>query len=164
MKIAVNDASILFDLIDAGLIHSLFQLDCTFCTTDYIINEITEAKQRTVIQKFVDDNSLTVLSIADISKIYDEMKIHPALSSQDCSVLITAREKNAVLLTGDNSLRKIAAAEGLEVHGVLWVLDVLLDKGIISSNTAHDKLSDLMKINSFLPLDECNKRLNKWKT
>jgi predicted nucleic acid-binding protein len=163
MKLVVNDASILFDLIDVNLVTSLFKLNYSFCTTDFILNEITDVFQKSAIQKFIDDESLAILSFTDIGKIYHELNNHKGLSSQDCSVLITARENDAILLTGDSHLRKIAESDGIEVHGILWVFDELFDNHIITAKNAHSKLSHLMKINTFLPQDECIKRLNKWR-
>ena len=128
-----------------------------------IINEFKVGSQLSSIQKFIDDKSLSVLSITDIRKISDELSAHPGLSSQDCSVLITAREKKAVLLTGDGCLRKIAEFESLEVHGILWIFDALVAKGIITQKIAHSKLLHLININTFLPENECRVRLNKWK-
>lgn len=49
-----------------------------------------------------------------------------ALSASDCFCHITAEIHPAILLTGDNLLRKIARQDGIQRHGVLWVIDELL--------------------------------------
>ena len=50
---------------------------------------------------------------------------HPGLSANDCFCLVTARVYSGILLTGDALLRRVAAGNGLRVHGVLWVVDEL---------------------------------------
>jgi hypothetical protein len=43
---------------------------------------------------------------------------------------------DAILLTGDGSLRKIGIAHGIEVHGVLWACDEMDRHGMAS----HEEL------------------------
>jgi predicted nucleic acid-binding protein len=162
MKIAVNDANILFDLIDLGLIHYLFQLEYTFYTTDIVVDEFKNEYQKSIIQDFISNSKLSILSIDDINKIYSEKQKYPRLSIQDCSVLITAKEQNALILTGDNHLRKTANTYQIEVHGILWIFDELIDKGFISFKLAYIKLTELLSFNKRLPINECNLRLKKW--
>ena len=47
-----------------------------------------------------------------------------------------AREMNGMLLTGDRSLRKQSETLGIEVHGVLWVLDRLVKFEMLSRDIA----------------------------
>ncbi len=81
MKIAVNDANILFDLIDLGLIHYLFQLEYTFYTTDIVVDEFKNEHQKSIILDFISNSKLLILSIEDINKIYSEKQKFPRLSS-----------------------------------------------------------------------------------
>ena len=56
---------------------------------------------------------------------------YPSLSLVDCACLVEARHRdNAVLLTGDRRLRRLAEAAGLCVHGVLWIVDELWRAGV----------------------------------
>jgi len=66
-------------------------------------------------------------------------------------------------LTGDKNLRKAAVKEKITVYGILWVFDQLLVHKIITKEIAHEKLSNLISINSRLPKTECKKRLNLWR-
>ena len=86
----------------------------------------------------------------------------PALSLQDCSVLLLAIERNAVLLTGDNRLRREATEAGVRVHGVLWLFDQLVGNGILPPAEATERLRILKTINPRLPADECEKRFKRW--
>ena len=163
MKIAINDANILFDLIDLDLIYYLFRLDYSFYTTDMVIDEFKNEHQKAIIQSIIKYNNFTVIIIDDITKIFVEKQNYPKLSVQDCSVLVTAIEQSALILTGDSNLRKTALIKRIEVHGILWVFDKLIEKGLISSSTAFNKLTDLMSYNSRLPYEDCSARLEKWK-
>ncbi len=162
MKIAVNDANILFDLIDLELLHYLFQLEYSFCTTDMVIDEFKKKEQKIIIQNAISSAGLSVMSIDDIRKLFLEQQKNPKLSIQDCSVLIVAKEQNALILTGDNYLRKTAEKDKIEVHGILWVFDTLIENKLISYQLAHSKLSVLLNINNRLPKKECDLRLEKW--
>ena len=48
---------------------------------------------------------------------------HPGLSANDCFCRVTAQVYPGILLTGDALLRRVAAQNGLRVHGVLWMVD-----------------------------------------
>jgi predicted nucleic acid-binding protein len=84
------------------------------------------------------------------------------LSLADCSAWALAEEKDATLLTGDNKLRKEAKKGDIDVHGILYVFDLLVKNMIINKNTAVEKLNLLMEQNPRLPMRECNKRLRLW--
>jgi len=58
VKIAVNDANILFDLIDLGLIQYLFQFEYSFYTTDIVVDEFKNEKQKAIIQDFISNANL----------------------------------------------------------------------------------------------------------
>ena len=47
------------------------------------------------------------------------------LSAYDSLLLATARRRNALLLTADAALRRVAERLGVEVHGALWLWDRL---------------------------------------
>jgi len=89
----------------------------------------------------------------------------PTLSEQDCSAFYQARKKSAVLITSDNTLRKFAKANELEVHGHLWVFDNLVNKAIFTGKIAIQKLDELCTVVNpklGLPEKECQKRIKLW--
>jgi rRNA-processing protein FCF1 len=162
MNIIVNDANIIFDIIEIDLTGFFFQLKYKFLITDFVYNEIEKFEQKKLIEEYIQKDSLVIYEIDDIEKIYEKNQKNPNISAEDCSVLIAAVEKKAMILTGDKSLRQIAEKEGTEVHGILWVFDTLIDNEIISDKLAIDKLTKLMKLNIRLPFNECQERLKKW--
>jgi hypothetical protein len=69
---------------------------------------------------------------------------------------------NAILLTGDRRLRLEGLKRKVEVHGVLWILDRLIEKKVLTPRLAAAKLRLMLDEGAFLPPDECNARLEKW--
>ncbi|GIV60064.1 MAG: hypothetical protein KatS3mg043_1153 [Rhodothermaceae bacterium] len=66
-----------------------------------------------------------------------------------------------LLLTGDNALRKLAQSLGIEVHGVLWVLDQLYDDGF-SPRRLEKGLKQILSAGAYLPQEEVIRRFNTW--
>lgn len=67
------------------------------------------------------------------------------------------------LLTGDGKLRKIVQKDEVEVHGILYLFEKLLEYDIIDSETAIERMEALKNINTRLPKDEIDKRIHSWK-
>ena len=83
------------------------------------------------------------------------------LSANDCFCLVaTLRHEEAVLLTGDQHLRRTADEMGVEVHGVLWLLDLLREAGNSPLDLLHSTLETWRDDPAvFLPKDEIETRL-----
>ncbi len=119
--------------------------------------------------KFVDNELLLVKELLpnQLLEINTIQKSKPSLSQQDCSAFYQAQTENGILVTSDNSLRKFARENEVEVHGHLWIFDKMVEHRSISGALAINKLEDLCNtINQKLgfPEDECQKRINYWKT
>jgi len=87
---------------------------------------------------------------------------NPPLSIADLSVLVLARQTGAVLLSGDGPLRTVARREGVEVHGILWVLDRLVAGGVLSGRRAAEVIGVMRQNGSRLPEEECERRIRAW--
>ena len=64
---------------------------------------------------------------------------------------------------GDGPLRRIAEADGIPVHGILYLLDELITNGILLPLSATEALKHLKNINPRLPIGDVEERLKKWK-
>ena len=49
-------------------------------------------------------------------------ELHHKLSFYDCVAYAVAKTRGWSLVTGDNRLRKLAEKNGVEVHGIIWVI------------------------------------------
>ncbi len=166
MILLVNDANILIDLLKIDLLDHFFQMEYEFHVTDFVTVEIQEDNNAD-LDLFIDNGSLHKKSF-DFTELMQVQLLeveYKSLSIADCSCLFYTQSfsASAKLLTGDAALRRTAQNEKISVHGILWVLDKLVEADILSEEQAHDKLTELIAINPRLPVSECKKRLRRWK-
>ena len=166
MKIIVNDANILIDLVELNLLDAFFKLNYEFRTTELILDELI-TEQQDALRPYIEKEKLIVDNITekDWDEILTIMASKPTLSEQDCSAFCHAKKNSAALITSDNTLRKFAKANNLQIYGHLWVFDILVQKELISHNTAIEKLNKLryfINPKLGLPKNECQKRINLW--
>lgn len=166
MRIIVNDANILIDLVDLKILPYFFQLDFEFHTTAIILNELFN-DQKEALDPYIETGKLIVDDITDedLIKILLIRAGKPSLSEQDCSAFYQAEKQNAALLTSDNTLRKYAKSRKIEVHGHLWIFDNMVTHNILSGKKAIEKLNELCNtVNPKLglPETECQKRIRRW--
>lgn len=160
MILAIQDANILIDLHNAGLLETYFRLGIETHTTDLVLREVQQPVEIFVLRGQLKIKSLTGEEIADLWVFASEQP--SGLTLEDCSVLQLAMQMKAILLTGDNKLRNHAIKTKVEVRGVLWVLDILLKETLLDHATAIDCLNKLMKTNPRLPSGDCEHRLKVW--
>ncbi len=163
-RIAINDANLFIDLFEIDLIDRFFLLNLEFHTTSLILSEL-DPNQQTYIQKFVKIGKLQIreINIAEIETFKDLPVQTKKLSINDLSLYFYAFElKECMVLTGDNRLRKEAEKIGFEVHGVLWVFEEIVNHNILEKQIAVQKLEELMKVNLWLPVRECEKLIEVW--
>jgi hypothetical protein len=70
---------------------------------------------------------------------------------------------DALVLTGDKKLRRTIEAAGREVHGVVWLFDMWIEAGVLSRLDAAEKLDGLIRMNPFMPAEECLDRIVRWR-
>ncbi len=163
LKIAINDANLFIDLIEINLLESFFELPLFFHTTNLVLNELDIA-QGEQIKLFVLKGKLKIrdLDREEIESLGLLAVQSRKLSIADLSLYFHAKELNyCMILTGDNKLKKEAQKQGFEVHGILWVFEKLVENKLIINDIAVEKLQELMRINMWLPLAECEKLLDK---
>jgi len=80
----------------------------------------------------------------------------------DLASLVNCKREGVSLLTGDASLRKAAENEGVEVHGLIWILDQLVQMGCLAKKQAALSLGKIVAANDRLPKGEIRHRLRIW--
>lgn len=166
MQIVVNDTNIFIDLIHADLIDLFFQLPFEVHTTDFVIGEIEEEEQERIVLNLIATERLIVTGsnpdeINEIFILHNEVS---QLSVPDCSVWYYSKKNNFILMTGDGLLRKIAMKDGVDVKGILFVLDELIRFEFLNTFIAAEKLELLIESGSRLPKSECDERLKRWRS
>jgi predicted nucleic acid-binding protein len=133
-----------------------------FYTTDLVLEELYD-HQKESLTPFIEEGQLQIQSIDedDFLSIYQIQVQRPQLSEQDCSAFYQAQKLDAILLTSDKVLRRLAQQKALEVHGHLWVFDEMVAAGTLSPKAAIQKLDELCEeVNPRLglPKGECERR------
>jgi rRNA-processing protein FCF1 len=165
MKIVINDANILIDLVKLNLLDLFSKLDFELYTTDFVYDELNE-NQRSPISALNANGKLKIIEtteVVDFQKISKLLENSNGLSFEDCSVWYYSEKLFGALLTGDGKLRKLASKNGIEVRGILYVFDELVKQELLSFQEAIEKLEQLSQFNNRLPKKEIQKRIENWK-
>lgn len=155
----VVDTSLLIDLHLSEVIVKLFELPYSFIAPDVIIAEAQTIDAKMLIRYGLQKSELAGEQILKVLQLKTQ---HRHFSVNDLFALVTAQSMNAVLLTGDRNLRKVAELYNVPVHGTLWILDEMVRLEIISSIQAMATLKLMREQGSRLPQEECNRRLQSW--
>lgn len=164
MRIIVSDTSCIIDLRKVVLLESLLALPFTFVMPDSLFEDelltLTADEKKALRDRGLQIGELPGPSVERAARHFNE---HRRLQMKDCFALALAQDfDDSILLTGDSLLRRVAEDVGLEVRGVLWVIDQFEEHAIVPLRTLHDALQifhDDPLV--FLPLDELLRRLRR---
>ncbi len=165
VKVTVKDACVLIDLANGGLLEAWFELGIETHTTDLVIRQVKAEQYWPLISGLMNDGRLKVatLSGAEMERLLRELGGLP-VGLEDQTALFLALKLDAILLTGDRRLRLEGLKRQVEVHGVLWILDLLVTRKVVVPRLAAQKLRLMLTEGAFLPTDECEKRLQAWES
>ena len=156
----VIDTNTIFDLWYGGLLEKIFLLPCKFVITDFIIHELRNPPFHLISSMGLRVESL---SSEEISEIIEILERYEKPSYEDISVLVLAKSRKTVLITGDEALRHAALEFGVDCRGTCWVIDYLADQSIITYSQAIVTYDNIRKQRRYPPIDECKALLFKWK-
>jgi len=165
MKIAVHDANILIDLVDAGLFETWCKTGLEMVATDLVRHEINHPKQRQILDNCVKRGILKIETL-DTDALTEVVVCagQNKISIADASAYHIAIRLKAILLTGDQKLKGVAETAGLETHGVIWVFEHLIAVKLLLPVEAAERLEKLLKQGSFLPRPVCEDCIKKWRS
>lgn len=164
MKVVVNDANVIIDLLSVDLIDEFFLLPYEFHISDFIFHEITRPGEER-LAGFIDRGvlNLRTFTAQEILEIKTIRQRIPAFSLSDSSCIWLSINLQAVLLTGEKKMRRIAEAYGLEAHGTFWIFEEMRAADLIGGSKASSRLEKLLEINSKLPRSDADKLIREWK-
>lgn len=155
-SILISDANIFFDLININLIDQFFAVPEKISTTDLVIAEIEDEKQKKIIETLIQREKLIVKKFPQ-EEMQEIQKLNEAtrkLSIQDCSVWYYAKKEKGTLLTGDKRLRQEVEKDNIDVRGIFFVFELILKYQLVSATEAISAVKELSKINTRLPQDK----------
>lgn len=167
MKLAITDACIFIDLHDIQLTAAFFSLDYEMHTSVDVMNELYEHQQE-VLAAYRSVHKLIVHNITEKDRLEIMSKPYPkSLSHSDKTVLFLAEKLDAIVISSDKVVRNTAKNQSVHYHGMLWILDMLIENGSISKETAAKKLKTLLKMNVTYRnnpklMAEIQKRITMW--
>jgi len=105
------------------------------------------------------------LSEAEVGELLRFNTVYRAPGHADLSTIVLAQRLGAILLTGDRALRRAAQKEGLEVHGVLWLLDCMVEQHCATQAEVLAGLDSMLAKPSpaRLPAGECEQCRQRWR-
>jgi rRNA-processing protein FCF1 len=166
-KIAVTDACIFIDLYDLDLLSSFFNLEMEVHTSSAVLFELNPELLQ-ILKAYRSVDKLVVHNLQEEDFVAIGLDIYPkSLSATDKSVLYVANKLNACVLSSDKVLRNCAKNKSIEYHGMLWILDKLIETSLLSKREASVKLKLLIATNFIFRnnkqlMAEIEKRLKLW--
>lgn len=160
MKLLINDANILIDIVKLDVIEAFLSLNFELYTTDFVFAELEDHQKKNLVSERL--KVITTESEADFSEIIILLNTHNGLSFEDCSVWYYAKKLNGTLVTGDGALRKKVIQSGIEVRGIIYIIEQIKLQNQLPIRECIEILHHLKKLNIRLPHNEIDKRIQNW--
>lgn len=157
MQVLISDANILIDLEESLLLDQIFALPFVFKIPDVLfVEELSEQHGHLLALGL----QLGELREDSMQQIFQLTQTYSQPSRNDCFALALAKQENCPLLTGDRNLRRAAEAEQVEVYGTLWLVERLVENGIINKIQAHAAYERMEERGRRLPWNEAHQRID----
>jgi hypothetical protein len=134
VRVVINDASCLIDLRKVSLVEPTLRLPYHFAVALPVqTNELLDFSEDDWGRLQAAGLEIIDLGPDQVTRAMELRSAYSKLSAEDCFSLTLAESiEESILLTGDSSLNKVAQEFGIEVHGVLWVVDELHRHGVLA--------------------------------
>jgi hypothetical protein len=158
--VLVSDTSVLVDLHRGGILDMALRLPYEFAVPDLLFERELRTWDGPALEGRL---AVLVLDAIGVALAAGYRRTDPRLSLPDAFALALAKTGGHTLLAGDASLRALADAEGVDCHGVLWVLDEVARCGLAHLQALHTALTTIAEHpRCRLPRTEVRKRLDDW--
>jgi predicted nucleic acid-binding protein len=161
MRILVSDTSVLIDLERGQLLEATFGLAWELAVPDLLYKrELRSHNGPELLRLGLRIESLDGDGVQTALNYQTRV---PALTLADSFALALAKINNWTLLAGDGELRKLAATEAVDYHGVLWVFDQLLTQRGDAAEKLHRSLTIIANHpRCRLPMRDVRERLEQY--
>jgi predicted nucleic acid-binding protein len=139
MAFLVSDTSVIIDLDRGDLLDRAFEIG-----EELVVPDLLFARELDL--DFGDRLRALGLRVEElegheVARAAQLTRVERRLSIADSFAFALAHGRQWTLLTGDSVLRAVAEAEGVAVHGVLWVIDRIEAAAVCDYPTLHACLS-----------------------
>ncbi|AHX12015.1 hypothetical protein CH75_24025 [Dyella jiangningensis] len=160
MRLVVTDANIIIDLAAGDMLAEMFRLpEVEFCVPDVLyLEELAENFG------LLPGLGLRVLAQPPEAVEYVEACVvrYRRVSFNDLFALALARSLGCVLLSGDGALRDVAQIEQVEIRGTLWLIDLMLEAGLVTLERVTAAYEAMRRDGSRLPWNDVEAQLRRW--
>lgn len=161
MSILVSDTSVLIDLERADLLEEMFLLPFEFVVPDLLYGRELAGELGDRLLGL--GLRIEILTPAELRRATIVNRQYTRLSVPDTFAFAIAESRRWGLLTGDSTLRELAVAEQIDMHGVLWLFDQLADGNHVGFDRLHGGLTNLFAHpRCRLPANEVRRRLARF--
>jgi predicted nucleic acid-binding protein len=167
MKVVVTDACIFIDVIELQLTAKFFELELEIHTTRDVFDELY-GEQQQILEAYANTGRLAIhVLTSDEKEALLSALVPKGLSPEDQSVIYVAQKLQAILLSSDKPVRKLAEKLSIEYHGMIWIIDQLVQQGQLTGEIAAQKISVMMSANLIYRNNqemqtEVDKRIKQW--
>lgn len=161
MKVLINDANILIDIVKLGIEEAFLSLHFDLYTTDFVFAELADEQQKRITSEKL--KVIVTETPEDFSGIVALHSSNKGVSFEDCSVWYYAGKMAGTMITGDATLRKKVEQSGLEVKGIIFIVEEIKKQEKLSVADCIARFEELKLLNKRLPFVEIDKRIQKWK-
>ncbi|PHS37387.1 MAG: hypothetical protein COA91_10200 [Robiginitomaculum sp.] len=147
MQIIITDSSGLIDLKKGSLFRAMLALPYEFVIPDLLFeDELLSLEARDKELLLYGGLRVESLSGEQIIRAQEYRSLHRRLSLHDNFALVLAEDtETSILLTGDSTLKTLAAERNIEVHGVLWVLDLIFEHKTAPTKVLIDAVGNYLE-------------------
>ncbi len=158
--ITVLDTSVAADLHKGGLLDALFKLPMQYTVPDVMFADEFEGwfgegmlAQGLIVRELTPD---------EVAEAREFMRRHRGLSVADAYALAMATSGRHMILTGARDIRELGTQIGLQVGGVLYVLDLIEELRILPAASLHTCLTLIRRSRARLPREDVEIRLQRY--
>ena len=155
----ISDANIFIDLDNIDLLDACNQLSYKIITTDFVYNELYPQQKQTLDKLNIEQLTFEAEEMTDFYTKYFQLG-NVGISPEDYSLIYKAKKEDCSILTGDRALRNYIIKENIQVFGIFFILDSILEQGLLSQDEWEIKIRLLQTINQRLPKKEFDKRVH----
>jgi hypothetical protein len=161
MRLVVTDANIIIDLGAGDLLDPMLAVPgIEFHVPDVLFAEELAHRYGDLPGKGLRVTPQPAEATEEVVRLRD---VYRRASTNDLFALVLAKRLGCALLTGDRALRGAAASQAIEVHGTVWLVELLLESGVIAVDSAERAYHAMRRDQSRLPWDAVEEQIRRWR-